>query len=203
MRGRRGITLVELLVILVVLTIVAVLLITGLRTSQRENRERNASAVLKVIAVSEADFRGNDRDGNKIQDFWTRDVAGLYGVVPVGSTEMIQLIEISTAAADFAAAGISKPGVAGLAEVDRDAYAAPTPSWGYWFQRMVNDDTGTPYQNNTDGVVDPADTPSRVSWWNHARFAFYAFPDTWADGHHAFFINEGNTIFKRKMTGTV
>jgi hypothetical protein len=116
---------------------------------------------------------------------------------------MIKLVEYSTACADFAAAGVSPLGVAGLAEVDRDAYATPSPSRGYWVQRMLTDEAGLPYQTNTDGVVDPANTLSRESWWNHARFAFYTFPDSYASGRHVFFINEGNTIFKRTMNGPV
>ena len=53
------------------------------------------------MASAEADFRANDRDGNRIQDFWTGDVAQLYGMRSVGSTEMIKLIEISLAGANF------------------------------------------------------------------------------------------------------
>ena len=33
---------------------------------------------LKTLATAEADFRSNDRDGNKISDYWTASVAGLY-----------------------------------------------------------------------------------------------------------------------------
>jgi hypothetical protein len=200
---RRGFTLVELLLLVAVLVIVGAIAITGLKASQRASNERNASASLKTLASAEADFRGNDRDGNKIQDFWTRDVAGLYGIVPVGSTDKIMLIEIWVAGADFAAAGVSAPGVTGLEEVDRDHYAPAEPKEGYWFQRMLTDESGNAYECNTDGILRGDSTPSDRSWWNHAKFAFYAFPDTYATGRHVFFINEGNTIFKRAMTGPV
>ena len=39
--------------------------------------ERNASATLKSFASAQADFRGNDRDVDGIQQFWRGDVAGL------------------------------------------------------------------------------------------------------------------------------
>jgi prepilin-type N-terminal cleavage/methylation domain-containing protein len=200
---RKGFTLVELILLVAVVAVVAAIGITGLLSSRRASNERAASSSLKTLASAEADFRGNDRDLNRIQDFWTADVAGLYGVVPVGSTEMIKLIEISTAKADFAAAGVAPLGVTGLAEVDRDAYAAPSPSRGYWFQRMLIDELGSPYQSNTGGVVDPANNLSKDSWWNHSKFAFYAFPDTYTAGRNVFILNEGNTIFKRAMNGPV
>jgi prepilin-type N-terminal cleavage/methylation domain-containing protein len=203
MRERRGITLVELIVVIVVLAIVAALTLTGLLASRRASNERHAAAVLKTLASGEADFRGNDRDGNKIQDFWTRDVAGLYGVVPVGSQEMIKLIELTIAGADFAAAGVSRLGVTGLEEVDRDRYTPPAPTQGYWLQRMLADETNTSYQTCTSGIIRADETVSLREWWNHAKFGFYAFPDTYAKGRNVFFINEGNTIFKRAMNGPV
>ena len=60
------------------------------------------SGGLKTIASAQADFRGNDRDGNGRQDFWRDDIAGLYTIVPVGSQEAIKLIELSVAGADEA-----------------------------------------------------------------------------------------------------
>ncbi len=41
-----------------------------------------APASLKTLATAEANFRSNDRDGSKIVDFWTLDVAALYGIPP-------------------------------------------------------------------------------------------------------------------------
>ena len=201
MRDRRGFTLVELLLIAVVLAVVGAILVVGQRSGRRESFTRSSSASLKTIASAEADFRGNDRDGNKVQDFWTRDVAGLYGIVPVGSTEMIKLIEISVAGSDFAPAGTAPLGVTGLEEVNPDAYTVTSPTAGYWYQRMLTDDEGRPYQTHTDGVVDVTGTVSQKSWWHHSKFGFYTFPDSFSAGRNVFFINEGNTIFKRATNG--
>src|SRR4051812_8671692 len=69
-----------LLVFVGVVVLVVVIAIPVLLSSQRASNARNASASLKTIASAEADFRANDRDGNKVEDFWTGDVSGLYYV---------------------------------------------------------------------------------------------------------------------------
>ena len=203
MRERRGFTLIEVLLVLAILAIVAALIIVGQQSSGRASNERSSTSSLKTLASAQADFRGNDRDGNRIRDFWTADVAGLYGVVPVGSTEMIKLIEVSVAGADFASAGVAALGVEGLEVVDRDRYAVAAPKYGYWYQRMLTDDESLPYQTNTEGVARVDGTLSQKSWWNHSRFGFYAFPDSFSAARDVYFINEGNTIFKRAMNGPV
>src|SRR5438093_367005 len=48
--------------------------------AQGASNERNASATLKSFASAEADFRANDRDNNRVNDFWVADVSGLYRV---------------------------------------------------------------------------------------------------------------------------
>lgn len=53
--------------------------LSGLGSSPEQN-ERCASASLKTLSQAEADFRGCDGGGNRVDDFWTADVAGLYGV---------------------------------------------------------------------------------------------------------------------------
>lgn len=60
--------------------------------------EQAAQAALKRISGAQADFRGNDRDRNFIQDYWTRDVSGLFYVSVDGRP--IQLIDPEIAAAD-------------------------------------------------------------------------------------------------------
>jgi prepilin-type N-terminal cleavage/methylation domain-containing protein len=202
-RQSRGFTLIELMIVIAIIAIIAAIAIPGLLSSQRAANERNASASLKTIASAEADFRGNDRDGNKIQDYWTGDVSGLYGVAPVGSTELIKLVEISVAGADFASVGFFPIGNTGLAPINRTSYTVAAPKAGYWYQRMLLDPGGAAYQVNTNGVVDEAGSIAENPWWNHSKFGFYAFPDSFAAGRNVFFLNETNTIFKRPMNGTV
>jgi hypothetical protein len=117
--------------------------------------------------------------------------------------EMIKLIELSVAGADFAAAGTAGIGVTGLEEVDPAHYTVTSPKAGYWFQALRTDEESLPYPTNTEGVAQADGTVSRKSWWNHAKFGFCHFPDSFSAGRNVFFINEGNTIFKRSMTGPV
>jgi len=68
--------------------------------------ERSASASLRYLAEVEEDFRQNDRDRNGVQDYWTRDVAGLHQFkVTARSSTPVELIPRSYADADGAAPG--------------------------------------------------------------------------------------------------
>src|SRR5262245_44319035 len=82
-----------------------------------QENERLAVHALKTLTVAEVDFRSNDRDGNRINDFWTGDVAGLYYLKdPTGST--LRLIESRLADADPASVTRPSPAI---------------PLHGYWF----------------------------------------------------------------------
>jgi prepilin-type N-terminal cleavage/methylation domain-containing protein len=211
--SNQGFTLIELMIVIAIIAIIAAIAIPGLLSSQRASNERNASASLKTLASAEADFRGNDRDGNKIQDFWTLDVSGLYGVVPADSTEMIKLIDISVAGADYwhgaGTAGGAVGTTTGLNYVGQLQYAVAAPKAGYWYRAMFTDGSNatTPedYAVATSGVQNAASaaTPFASPWFNHSKFGFLAFPDSFSAGRSVFFVNEGNTIFKRATNGTV
>jgi hypothetical protein len=150
--------------------------------------ERNATACLKNIATAEADFRANDRDNNKHQDFWTGDVASLYTLVPEGGREAIKLIELSVAAADAApledGAAIEK-----LAERQ--------PRAGYCFQAMEKDASVTPAEEY------PKDTTGKGSKTrNTSRFGFCCFPAEYGvTGRKTYIISEMNTIFWKDTGG--
>ena len=89
-----------------------------------EGSERNASSSLKTIASAQADFRGNDRDGNGKNDFWRGDIAGLFALKPAGSNEPIKLIEISVAGADDTPV------------TDIRHYFQRGPKAGHWFRAL-------------------------------------------------------------------
>ncbi len=94
------------------------------------SNERSASASLKTIAMAQADFRGNDRDGNGVQDYWRADIAGLYLFRTAG--EMIRLIEISVAGAD------------GKPTTPVESIAVRSPKAGYWFRALRFKDESAP-----------------------------------------------------------
>jgi outer membrane lipoprotein-sorting protein len=159
-------------------------------SGQTASNERNASACLKTIATAQADFRANDRDNNKINDFWTGDVASLYTLVPDGSKEAIKLIELSVAAADAAPLDDG-------AEIRKSS--RPAPKAGYHFRAMTTDNssgTPEPYGMDTGGVK------SRGKVYNHSRFGVCAYPAEYGvGGTKTYIINEGNTIFVRDTEG--
>jgi prepilin-type N-terminal cleavage/methylation domain-containing protein len=201
----RGFTLVELMVVIMIIAITAGIAIPGMIAAMRASNERSASTSLKTICAAQADFRSNDRDGNQIQDFTTGNLSGLYGILPVGSTEMVKLIDISLAGADFewhASAPSATLGDQGLAEIPPNEYSVVSPKASFWYKALTTDQDGAAYRfdtlgvNNTSGAVG---TPNR----NLTRFAYLAFPDAFSAGSHAFFVNESNTVFKRVTNGRV
>jgi len=111
------------------------------------SNERSPSASLKTVASAQADFRGNDRDGNRIQDFWRADIAGLYAVKPPESEEMIKLIELSVAAAD------------GRPATSVATFAVPAPKMGYWYRALRFKDETEPDPNRFAAIAYP-DSPS-------------------------------------------
>lgn len=75
------------------------------------------------MATAQADYRANDRDGNGKNDYWRKDVAGLYAL-PGRDGDMIKLIEPSMVTAD-----------------DRPTFAVETygrrgPRLGYWYRAL-------------------------------------------------------------------
>jgi prepilin-type N-terminal cleavage/methylation domain-containing protein len=196
--ARRGFTLIELMIVIAIIAVIAAIAIPGLIASQRASNERNASATLKTVATAEIDFRGNDRDGNKIQDFWTRDLSGLYGLCPIGSDQPIKLLDIAMAGADSNPQGTAAAATPGD-QIAVSTFSLSTPKASFWFLALITDETGTPYAQTTAGIA-PFDVQP---WFNHARFAFLAYPESFTSGRQMFYINETNTLLKRTLNGRV
>lgn len=199
MARSRGFTLIELMIVIAIIAIIAAIAIPGLLQSQRASNERNASASLKTLATANVDFRTNDRDGNKVSDFWTRDVAGLYTVFPAGSTSSsaIKLIEISVAAADAIGFGAIPVTATNPGTTLVTAYSRSSPKAGYWYYHL--------WWNLQVSMVGPYATVTDGTFWNvhhTSMFAFGAYPDSYSSGRLLFVINEGNTMFKRQLIRT-
>ena len=197
MRNVRGFTLIELMIVIAIIAIIAAIAIPGLLQSQRASNERSASATLKTLSSAEVDFYSNDRDGNGVKDFWTRDVSGFYTLCPLSSTDPLKLIELSVAAAD------SNPQSTGAApaaatHVASTFFGVRAPKAGFWYITMLTDQAGGAYAMSTNGAP-PFDQP----WFNLTRYAFLAFPDGYSSGRQLFIINEDHTVLKRGLAGSV
>lgn len=204
----RGFTLIELMIVIAVIATIAAIAIPGLVSAQRSANERNASASLKTLATANHDFRANDRDGNRVLDFWTGDVAGLCLIVPqVGGapppppltySSAIRLIELSVAGADGEfgggiryAAGMHVPIAVALAGTfQRKA--------GYWYVRLVNEVAAggpVPFMNDTDGVAN-------ANWGachSNDRFGFMAVPGNLSAGRVVFLMGNDSVIYKSNV----
>lgn len=151
--------------------------------------ERLVSASLKTLASAQADFRANDRDANKVNDFWTGDVAGLYALTTGG--QAIKLIELPVAAAD--AAPLPK-GSANGRHAGIGTFAAPAPRRGYYFQAMSSDAaTRAPFALADGGL-------GRVHHPN--RFGFCAFPAEYGSAEsRTFILGETNVVWWKDTQG--
>lgn len=206
-RRTAGFTLLELIIIIAVIAVIAAIAIPGLVSAQRAANERNASASLKTVVTANHDFRANDRDANRIIDFWTGDVAGLCLIVPqVGAAApstlaysgAIRLIELSMAGADGAFGG----GIRYSTSMHVPAAAsivAFRPKAGYWYSCLVNEVSATttvPYHVDTDGA-------SNTLWGachSTDRFGFVAFPGTLSIGRVAFIVSHEGVVFKTNLS---
>lgn len=133
---------------------------------------RNASASLKTIVTAQLDFRSNDRDGNRVNDFWRGDIAGLYAIVPPGGsgpTDAIKLIEISIAAAD------DHP------VVSMESHLRRAPKAGYWYRALR-------FKDEKKDDPDPD------------RFAACAYPDSMSSGRVMFIVSHRQTIYRKQIT---
>jgi hypothetical protein len=144
------------------------------RSRDQAQNERHASTALKMLSSAEADFRGNDRDVNGVNDFWTADVAGLYYVQAWGRP--IALIPKEIADAD------ASP----LRATTKD----PVPFHGYYFAALWSDESVTPpalYRQETDGKT------GKVH--NLTQFGFVAYPaEPDVSGKYIFVLNENNSL---------
>lgn len=134
---------------------------------------------LQVILQAQATFKNSDSDKNNAADFWTRDLAGLYGLKD-GSGQAVFLIDPQTAAAD--PVGAARYGL------------APAPKNGYFFKAMTSDAEGRPYAADEDG--------DGSAFTHKTRFGVSAWPANYgAGGRMTFILGENGKIWKKDTEG--
>jgi hypothetical protein len=174
---------VKILVLVLGLAVIAGGLVVLQRSTARRSccDQGHGGFSLKTIASAQADYRGNDRDGNGRQDFWRGDISGLYAVVPPKSREMIKLIELSVAGADDQPTGRLADGDEGPGHVAQESFAARKPKAGYFYRALRHSD-------ERPGQLDPL------------RFAVCAYPADYPEhGRRTYILSEDNTIYARDL----
>lgn len=142
------------------------------------SNEGSAAASLRNIATMEFDFRSNDRDGNGRNDFWVKDVAGMYGMEAGGRP--IRLIALDVARADKSANSGAYPSVKNMAA-----------KAGYRFAQIPRYREGGKEISYDDG-----------SGRNAARFGLVTYPEAYeVTGNLTFIISESGTMYKKDTGG--
>jgi prepilin-type N-terminal cleavage/methylation domain-containing protein len=202
---QRGFTLIELMIVIAIIAVIAAIAIPGLLSSQRASNERNAATSLKTLTSAEADFRANDRDANKISDYWTGDMKSLYtlstaaipGASNLTSDPAIKLIELSLATADADSVTLA----AGGENYPLSQFGVTSTKAGYWYNALSID--ATLVGAEATYKLDTAGSPAMGSVHNTWRFGFIAWPDSSSAGKYAFIIDENNTIYRSATTTSV
>lgn len=201
--NRRGFTLIELMIVIAIIAIIAAIAIPGLLAAQRASNERNASASLKTITTAEADFRSNDRDGDRQSNFWVRDIYALFALTPSsngtangpGGTNvaaMVKLIEPSVAAADIT--GIA-PVTGCVGTASAISVWSPKASYGYRPFASYQTAAGSTIYGTAGSIT------GYGTAYNTSKFGFMAMPTSYSAGRQAFIVNEDNTIYRADPGG--
>jgi len=159
----------------------------------RSSNEGQSCVTLKKLTAAQADFRANDRDGNRMADFWVRDVAGLYGLKPAfrleeetapgkDASSILRLIDPAVANADATEGRWVYPTLGG---------PDPEPASGYYFAALKS------YIER--GVLKPYDEGKGR---NRDHFGFIAYPAEYGfDGRHTYIIDQDETIWGKDLGG--
>jgi hypothetical protein len=141
--------------------------------------ERVAELSLLFIRQAQETLKTSDSDRNGQADYWTRDVAGLYGLKD-RSGQALFLLDPATAQAD--PEGAARYGL------------APQPRNGYWFRVLTSDPDGVTYQKDED--------KDGMAYTNPKRFGVAAYPAAYGQtGRLTFIVSEDGKVWKKDTQG--
>ena len=185
-----ALTLVQALLIALVVAVVAAIAIPSYLRARQLGAETSVLSDLKLLSSAQQVWRGMDLDGNGAQDYWTYDVAGLWGL-PGQDGAAIAQISPAIARADAAGSG-RYPGL-----------GTPGPHAGFFFTIMATqaaDDGGGTYQANR-GKVNRGGM--EYAWATHpSRFAICAYPSIYGEGDARQHILDERGIIWARDTGS-
>ena len=138
-------------------------------TGQRTRDYRHTSWFLKTLATAQADFRSNDRNGDGKNEYWRKDVSGLYWLNGADG-KPLELIHVFVASADDDAV------VAGGDKVPNKPYQ------GYWFRAIRHHGEPDPDPNRFAFCCVPATYAGGGSQFRYT-----------------YIISEENTIYRKDL----
>ena len=142
--------------VLSALSLVGAIWLSAQCACEMRSAEAQAIDALKQVVAAEKTWYASDVDGNGIQDYWTGDVAALYGAIgPDG--QPARLVDLEVARMDAQAA-------------ERHRSVGHGNAWfGYVMTPLVRDSRGMSYQEDLDrdGLAEECSF----------GFAFVAYPE--------------------------
>jgi len=154
----------------------------GGERAERRSNEHMAAGTLRSLAMAEADFKSEDRDGDGKKNFWVADVRGLF-TLKGKDGQAIRLIEVEAAGADAAPSKFSP-----------DSSDLKTgPRAGYRYASLKS------YMKKGKSLA-----YDEGQGRSNARFGFVAYPEKYgAAGKVSFLVSEDNVIWMKDTGGKV